>query len=174
MFEHLHARFGTSWFKTPARVKPYPIDPLTGRLAAPDRPGILSEKCLTAPEPIRAADYDGSGRLRLAPEYGPWLESPQNTLGNLAIVAEAGAVLRITQPKPGTVYYLDGDLPLDSQCIPLRAEADSAVRWECASLQLRMSDTGQQAQFSEGRHRIVARAPATGQEASTWIEVKHW
>ena len=170
IFAHLHARFGTSWFEPPAQISTHTIDPLTGRLAA--RGGVL-EKCLHAPEPARAVDYD-AGRVRLSAVYSEWLASPQNTLGNLVTSAVSSPEMRILQPAPGSIYYLDGDLAPESQCIPLRADARGSVEWSCASLPLKITDASQRAEIREGRHTIFARELATGREVATWIDVKRW
>ena len=171
IFEHLHSRFGTKWFEPPAQIAMHEVDPLTGRLAT--HGGIL-EKCLRAPEPAHADDYDDAGRVRLPALYAEWLASPQNSLGNLVASAGSSPQIRILQPAPGSIYYLDGDLAPESQCIPLRAEARGKVEWSCDSLPLKASDSGLRAQIREGRHTILARETATGREVTTWIDVKRW
>ena len=171
IFEHLHARYGTTWFEPPAQIVRHEVDPLTGRLAT--RGGIL-EKCLHAPEPARDDDYDDAGRVRLPAVYAEWLASPQNSLGNLVARADSATGTRILQPAPGSIYYLDGDLAPESQCIPLRAEAPGRIEWSCDSLPLKSGDAGPRAQIREGRHTILAREMTTGSEAATWIEVKRW
>ena len=171
IFQHLHARFGTTWFERPAQIATHEIDPLTGRLAPHDG---VSEKCLHAPEPARADDYDGAGRVRLPAIYAEWLAGPQNSLGNLVTSAGSAPDMRILQPAPGSIYYLDGDLTPESQCIPLRAEARGKIEWSCDSLPLKTGDSGLRAQIREGRHTILARETATGREVTTWIDVKRW
>ena len=174
IFEHLHTRFGTTWFERPAQIAMHEIDPLTGRLAPPGARGGVSEKCLHAPEPARVEDYDDAGRVRLPGVYAEWLAGPRNSLGNLAASADSPQEMRIVQPAPGSIYYLDGDLAPESQCIPLRAEARGKVEWSCDSLPLKTGDSGLRAQIREGRHTILARETATGREVTTWIEVKRW
>ncbi|MCX6875615.1 MAG: penicillin-binding protein 1C [Verrucomicrobia bacterium] len=174
LIEHLHARFGTSWFAQPPQVDTFKTDPLTGRLAPADRRGTIDEKCLQPPEPARPDDYDATSRVRLPAEYGPWLASSQNSLGTLVTLATSAPELRIIQPAPGSIYYLDGDLPPDSQWIPLRAEAGGEVSWSCASLPIKTTAAGPRMQIREGRHVILAADAATGVQASTWIEVKPW
>ena len=78
----------------------------------------VSEKCLHPPEAARAEDYDIQGRVRLPGVYAKWLASPQNSLGDLVASADASMEMRILQPAPGSIYYLDGDLAPESQCIP--------------------------------------------------------
>jgi penicillin-binding protein 1C len=174
LVEHLHTRFGTSWFAPPPQVNTFKTDPLTGRLAPADRRGGIDEKCLRPPAAARPDDYDTADRVRLPAEYGPWLASSQNNLGTLVTLATTAPELRIIQPAPGSVYYLDGDLPQDSQWIPLRAEAGGEVRWSCATLPFKTNAAGPRMQIREGRHVIHASDAATGAQASTWIEVKPW
>ena len=172
--EHLHARGATSWFAQPPQVATFKIDSLTGRVAPAGRPGGIDEKCLRPPEAARPDDYDAAGRVCLAAEYAPWLASSQNSLGSLVTLATSAPQLRILQPAAGTIYYLDGDLPPDSQWIPLRAEAGGEVRWSCASLPLKTSATAPRMLIREGRHVILAADAATGAQATTWIDVKPW
>jgi len=172
IFEHLHGRHGTTWFDHPARIASFRIDPLTGRLS--ERSGSVTEQCLHSPEPAHADDYDTAGRVRLPMEYTDWLASSQNTLGDLVFAASSAPELRIVQPEVGSTYYVDGDLPTDSQWIPLRAEAGGEVRWSCESLPVESAGSGLRAQIREGRHVITARDSATGREAATWIDVKRW
>jgi len=174
LMEHLHTRFGSSWFAQPPNAATFKIDPLTGRLAPADRLGSLDEKCLQPPESARPDDYDALGRVRLPAEYGPWLASTQNNLGNLVTLATSAPELRILQPAPGSIYYLDADLPPDSQWIPLRAEAQGEVQWSCDSLSYKTSATGPAMLIREGRHVILATDAATGRQSTTWIEVKAW
>jgi penicillin-binding protein 1C len=168
IFEHLHARFGTTWYEQPAGIATYRVDPLTGRLS--ERPHSVLEKCRRSPDPARAEDYDSAGRVRLSPDYADWLASTQNHLGDLAVSAGTAPALRIVQPEPGSIYYLDGDVPAESQWIALRAEAPGAVQWSSESLPC----AGTRAQIREGWHTIIARDSATGREAETWIDVKPW
>lgn len=169
--EHLHTRFGTSWFEAPVRITSHEIDPLTGRLAA--HGGIFS-KCLHDPEPTRAEDYDETGRVKLPAVYNEWLASSQNSLGNLVTTADAAEGLRIVEPAPGSVFFVDGDISPESQCIPLRAEARGKIEWSCESLPLKSGDAGLRAEIREGHHMILAREVATGREMTTWIDVKRW
>ena len=172
--EHLHTRFGSSWFAQPPQVASFRIDPLTGRLAPAERGGGIAENCLQSPEAALPDDYDASGRVRLPAEYGPWIASSDNSLGSLVTLANSAPELRILQPAPGSVYYLDADLPPDSQWIPLRAAAGGEVRWSCASLPFKTSAGGPRMLIREGRHVILAADAASGQQARTWIEVKPW
>ena len=174
ILDHLHAQFGTTWFAPSAQITTHEIDPLTGRLARSGTRGGVLEKCLRAPESARAEDYDDTGRVRLPTAYAEWLAGPQNSLGDLVASAGFLADLRILQPAAGSIYYIDGDLAPESQCIPLRAEARGKIEWSCDSLPLKSGDSGQRAQILEGRHTILARESDSGREVTTWIDVKRW
>ena len=168
IFEHLHRTAGTTWFATPPDIRSYAVHPLTGHEVSPDRPGAVVEKFLRPPAPERPSDYDTAGAVRLPPEYFPWLASAQNSLGTLVTADPEPHAPRILQPPPGATYFLDPDLPLHSQWIPLRAASGSAVAWSSDSLLI----DGNRAQLRAGHHVITARASPQAEPLTTWIEVK--
>ena len=168
IFQHLRRTAGTTWFATPPDIHSYAVHPLTGRQVSPDRPGAVMEKFLRPPEAERATDYDATGAVRLPPEYFPWLVSPQNSLGTLITADPGQHAARILQPPPGATYFLDPDIPLASQWIPLRAESGTGVAWSSDSLPI---ENGR-AQLRAGRHVITARLGEDGAPMTTWIEVK--
>ncbi len=174
IMNRLRDRHGVTWFEPPGDFLTCVVDPLTGRRVPPDRPGAVAEVCLYEPEPSAPEDYDGSGKVRLPVEYAEWLAGPQNSLGDLAVCAGSPPTLQILQPADGTVYYLDSDLPEDSQCIPLRAAAAGNIHWECPTLHSWKEPQGHLARLAEGRHRITARDEASGAAVSVAIEVKPW
>ena len=168
IFEHLHRTAGTTWFATPPDIRSHAVHPLTGHEVSPDRPGAVVEKFLRPPEPERPADYDATGAVRLPPEYFPWLASAQNSLGSLAAADPEPHAPRILQPPTGATYFLDPDLPLHSQWIPLRAASASPVAWSSDTLTI----DGHRAQLRAGRHTITARPSPSAAALTTWIEVK--
>jgi penicillin-binding protein 1C len=172
VFTHLHEQRGTSWFAMPKGIESYVIHPLTGRRPADGQPGGFREKCLWPPEPARASDFDAQGRVVLPPAYAAWLASPQNNLGDLAARAAPAPALRILQPTPGTVYYLDPDLPAAAQRIALRVESGAPVAWTCGTLPIDASESRTSASLRTGRHVLTARDTATGSTVETWIEVR--
>ncbi|MBI5388025.1 MAG: transglycosylase domain-containing protein [Verrucomicrobia bacterium] len=226
LFEHLHARFGTTWYERPANIVERPVNPLTGRLIARDTSGtahkatprsgvsverrhslametaalccdtamprfIVPTPCLQtveAPQALNSViekflahalpgtespdDYDSAGRVRLAAEYRDWLASGANWLGTAAVAVEPAPTLRIVSPLPGTVFYLDPDLPDSGRRIRLRAEGRGELRWESDSVDCRVELGAAVARLSKGRHRLVVQEPATGARRETWIEVK--
>jgi penicillin-binding protein 1C len=110
--------------------------------------------------------------VRLGPEYRDWLASGDNWLGDLAVLAPAQSSLRIIFPLPGTIFYLDPDLPGQGRRVRLRAEEAENPQWRSDSLQLVRQEDGQVALLTEGRHRITVRDPLTGAQAETWIEAR--
>jgi penicillin-binding protein 1C len=168
--EHLHAEFGSSWYPQPAKVIERSIHPLTGKLAGAERPGLVREKFFgdQLPATESPADYDADGRVRLGPEYREWLSSAQNeSPGEFAPAVCVNVQLRVVSPLPGTVYYLDPDLPA-SDCLSLKSNATGALVWQSRTLQC----DGATARLKEGRHEITLRDPHTGAAAETWIVVK--
>ena len=171
IFKHLHQTRGTTSFERPGGITTHRIHPLTGRLAAKDQPGAIDEKCLWPPKAPRADDFDTKGRVILPNEYAAWLASPQNSLGDLVTCAASATALRILHPQPGTIYYLDPDLPAASQCIRPRAEAPGNIAWSSETLEIECDGQNPGIQLRPGRHILTATNPATNHHAETWIEV---
>jgi penicillin-binding protein 1C len=85
---------------------------------------------------------------------------------------EPGATpLRLESPLPGTTFLVDPDLPSSGR-VPLRACGPGEIRWESDSLEVREADGRTFAIAKEGDHKLIARDPATGRTAETWIRVK--
>jgi penicillin-binding protein 1C len=164
VMEHLHARFGTTWFSTPPGVIECEVHPLTGHRVPG---GGVRERFLAEhlPPVATPADYDAGGRAVLGPEYAAWLASAENSLGGRATPAPEH--LRIIAPMAGTTFVIDPDLPSSGR-VRLVASGAGEVRWESASLEC----SGGVAVAREGEHRIVAIDAATGRRAETWIRVK--
>lgn len=173
VFSHLHDQRGTSWFTPPQGISEHTIHPLTGRSVPANRAGAVTEQCLWPPEAERKEDYDDDGRVILGSAYTSWLVGPQNSLGNLVVAAESTAEeFRVVRPLPGTVYFLDPDLPRASQRIVTIAAGAPHVEWSSDSLPCATSGDQNRVVLREGRHTISARDPATGRTAATWIEVR--
>jgi penicillin-binding protein 1C len=170
MLTHLHARFGTTWNSPPPGIREAFIHPLIGHAVPQDFPGGVTEKCVRMPEASTAADFDNAGRVALPPEYSAWASSPHCRLSGLVSVPAGDRPLQILQPAPGTVYFLDPDLPGDRQQIML--EAARPVEWSGIGLSKLAASKAAKLPLRSGIHTISARDPATGQSASTWIEVK--
>ena len=178
IFEFLHERHGTGDFTPPANVVRALIDPLTGRTPHSAASG-QSEVFLHGqrPAPAQPDDHDSDGTVRLPLLYRDWFHSADNRLSHRVQLANTSAVgmtgaarLRILTPQPGSVYFLDPDLPAESQRI--RLNASDAAAWSYPTLKVEMRPTGFQAFLSVGRHHLRA-VDATGSlSAETWIDVR--
>lgn len=171
----LHDQRGTSWYVPPSGLTTHLVHPLTGkRLPPPDARGVR-EVFLPPhePEPEQPSDYDPAGRVRLPAEYAEWFRSAPAHLAASAVVdTTVAGPLRVLSPLPGTVFYLDPDLPPASQVVALRAEGGGDVQWNCDTLTLRQTNGVAGAFLAPGRHTLRLLDPATRAEASTWIEVR--
>jgi len=184
LIEHLHQQYGTSWYPAPTNVVQCWIHPVTGKRRSSETstqpgPDAISEKFLASnpPPPESPADYaptQGSGLrhlVRLGSEYRDWLASSDNWLGNRAVLVPMQTSPRILFPPPGTVVYLDPDLPQQGRLVGLRAEGSENLQWQSATLPIALEGGRQVALLTEGRHRIAVRDPLTGAMADTWLEV---
>jgi penicillin-binding protein 1C len=170
IFDYLHDTRGTAWFAKPEDIRDGWIHPLTGHAVAPETPGAVREIFASAPPDEEPGDYDAQGRVVLGEEYRDWLADKQNGLGELVTRGTRPGGFRIVVPAPGSVYYLDPDLPAQSQTLTLSADAAEAVRWQSETLGLRVDAGKTCAQLSEGTHRITGRCG--DRSASTWIVVR--
>lgn len=171
IMDHLHATHGTTWFARPSGVREGWINALTGHAVAAQTPGAVREIFAHTPQPQTDSDHDAKGRVILAAEYREWLDGPQNGLGDLASCAvdNADAAVRILSPAPGTVYYVDPDLPLEAQRIALQASSVSGTNWSSGTLPIEHEAGRSTALLREGRHEISVHAGSY--VASTWITV---
>jgi penicillin-binding protein 1C len=167
IMEHLHARFGTSWYAQPPNIVSCAVHPLTGKRLSSPRPEMRMEKFLAEQLPPMETpdDYDAHGVVKLPAVYSEWLASADNTLRRRA--GSTIGTLQITAPKPGTVFVIDPDLPA-SRRARLTATGGSEVRWSCDTL----SCDGTEVVLAEGKHKLIATDATTGATAETWIQVK--
>ncbi len=173
IFTHLRERRGTSWYAAPAEVVERTIHPITGKLIADDRRDGVREKFLARalPPMESAVDYDPAARVKLPAEYAPWLVSRDNWLGDRAVLADLPAAeLRLLSPLPGSVFYLDPDLPPSGQRLPLRI-AGGAARWESSTLRIENESSGSFVRLSLGRHTVRVTG-SDGRAQETWFEVR--
>jgi penicillin-binding protein 1C len=172
VFDHLHARFGTTWFARPAEIVERDVHPTTGKLLAQLRADAVREKFIAGNLPAleSPSDYEASGRVILGPEYAEWSGSAENGLAERIAVRAVPEKLRVLTPLPGMTFLVDPDLPSSAR-VPLRASG-GAVRWECDSLEVRSSGERVFVDAREGEHRLVARDLSSGATAETWIRVK--
>ncbi|MBV8482762.1 MAG: penicillin-binding protein 1C [Verrucomicrobia bacterium] len=170
----LQDRYGTTWYHEPSGIEHCYIDPLTGHRVASDQPRAVQEIYAFAPESARPADYDSGGRVRLPEEYRAWVESDQNTLGDLLAGNRQVKHLRILEPAAGALYYFDRDLPANDQRLLLRAESTGQVEWSSPTLDIHSQGSQASIGLKEGRHEIAARDTLTGETGKIWIEVEPW
>jgi penicillin-binding protein 1C len=182
LIEHLHQCYGTSWYAAPANVVECWVHPLTGKrldqLTAQQSPDAVKEKFLAANLPLleSPADYETTGishqpAVRLGNEYRDWLASGDNWLGDRAVLTSSRGSLRILFPLPGTILYLDPDLPQQGRRIRLRADGPDDLQWRSDSLQIAQEGDRRIALLIAGRHQLTVRDPRTGTQANTWLEV---
>jgi hypothetical protein len=60
------------------------------------------------------------------------------------------------------------------QRLALRAESTDPIEWSCQTLDCQTEGNRATVGLQEGRHQILARDTATGETATTWIEVEQW
>jgi penicillin-binding protein 1C len=173
VFEHLHTKFGTTWFATPPGIVERRVHPLTGHLVTDARADGVTEKLFRdrLPPAESADDYDANGRVKLGAEYRAWSESNAAASAADATVADAVPELRLLTPLPGTTFLLDPDLPSSAR-VPLAAEGVGQVTWQSDSVECRVIDGKPMALVREGEHRLTVRDAATGRTVETWIRVK--
>ncbi len=195
IFQHLHMRYGVSWYQTPPDVSRLIVHPVTGHLLPSKQASIdqvqslpntkgrsgVSEYFLPGQMPRResSSDYDAKGRIRLGPEYAAWLSDErtwnrehfswdQNSDSVQSMASPRS--LRILSPTPGLIFYLDPDLPVESQRIALRAS--TVCDWESATLLIEPTRHGPQLGLVPGQHQVHATDPVTGEHAVVSVEVR--
>jgi penicillin-binding protein 1C len=174
IFEHLHARYGTSWYERPAAIVEREVHSLTGKLLAKPHADSIRERFVRDHLPPMESpdDYDAVGKVKLGPEYQAWLASAENSLPTRATSDAGQTALRVIAPVPGTTFIVDPDVPT-SEHVPLVASGAERLVWESATLRCGQEADGRPCAFAaEGEHRITVRDPATGARAETWIRVK--
>lgn len=159
---HLRKEFGTTWYPRPDSIEEHTIHSVTGNK---DARGI-HEWFLKESPPNRFKEDHGH-KIQLDSEYTEWLASPDNWLGDHAILNAAGAArARLLSPLPGTVFYIDPDLPATSRNIRLKLDCNEPVQWTSPTLEC----DGFHARLKPGRHQLVATV--NGQRLETWIDVE--
>ncbi len=172
LFDYLHHQCGTSWYARPADIVERGINPLTGKLSS--QPDAVSDRFMAQvlPPANGPGDYDDAGRVILGPEYREWLAGSDNWLGGRAVLRDTARSLRVTFPLPGTILFLDPDLPDHGRLLYLSAEGAEAAEWSSDSLECRQQGGRSLALLALGRHELTVRDPGTGATRQTWIEVK--
>jgi penicillin-binding protein 1C len=196
LIEHLHSRYGTSWYSVPTNTVECWVHAITGKrlqqaLLGPNLDAVKEKFVAPNVPPLESpGDYaDAAPRnhdsefahkpvrsnprrpVLLGSEYREWLASSDNWLSDRAVLACEQNALRIVFPLPGTTVYLDPDLPQQGRLLYLRADGPDHLEWHSDSLRLSHERDREVALLTEGRHQIIVRDPATGQSAQTWINV---
>jgi penicillin-binding protein 1C len=169
VMDHLHNRFGTSWYATPPNVVESIIDPATGKLVTSRRADLLRETFLeeNVPPLESSGDYDAAGRTILAPVYSEWLAGTGHSLEGRFVIENEPGKLQIVAPVPGTTFVIDPDLP-GSRRAKLSVQGSIGIDWTSESLDCANGES----MLTEGEHRLVAVDRNTGARAETWIRVK--
>lgn len=174
LFEHLHQRYGTTWYEAPANIIECWVHPITGKRLSQTQAAsgseAVREKFLAANLPPVESSV-ALAAVRLGGEYRDWLASGDNWLGNRAVLAPGQSSLRILFPLPGTTIYLDPDLPQQGRRLCMRADGPELVEWQSDSLRVARDGNRQVALLTKGRHEITVRDPLRGNTARTWINV---
>jgi penicillin-binding protein 1C len=179
IFEHLHQRFGTTWYDTPPGIADCWVHPVTGNRLNADSPliqGAIREKFLaTNPPPFESPlDYETQGThpiVRLPCEYAEWLAGSDNWLGTQAVASAPSPSLQIVFPLPGTRIFLDADLPDLGRRLHVRASGSADLDWASDSLDFTHEGDRPIAWLTQGRHQITVRDLRSNTQATTWIEV---
>lgn len=144
---------------------------------APHAAGVV--RAGIAPDFASPTDYDTEGRAFLPRAYAAWLRSGENTLADRVAPAESSAEkaapLKIVSPLPGTVAFLDPDLPGAGQRLALRIEGDVSgekIEWRCETLRIEENAGGAWAILRPGRHEIRAIDARSGAAATTTLAVE--
>ncbi len=175
--EHLHQRFGMSWYPKPSNIVELAIHPVTGKRLSSDTarsanaPLFEEFQAGQLPPAESPADYDDQGRVRLAPEYRDWFASSDNWLFGHAVVTEQNTPLKIVFPLPGTRLFLDPDLPGEGRRIRLQSAGPPGARWSSDTLSCEVVGGQAIAVLQPGHHRLRVRDPHSDLTAETSIEV---
>jgi len=180
LFDHLHERYGATWYAQPTNIVECWIQPISGkRLKEPSSdPAAIKEKFFAdhLPPLDTPDDYEilspSKRAVRLGNEYRDWFASQDNWLGSGAVLREKDHPVRILFPPPGTVVYLDPDLPDQGSRLFLRATGPADIQWHSDSLSLTTVGNREIALLTEGHHQLTARDPVSGAEAETWLDVR--
>jgi penicillin-binding protein 1C len=164
---YLHERFGTSWFRRPTDIVSVKIDRISGKQS---RHGVSEwfEKG-NLPPIETSGDRDTMGRVRLGGGYAEWFAGAANHLRQKVFISPLQpSQIKILSPLPGTVYYLDPDLPPSSRLVRLRITGGKA-KWHSDTLNCLIEGDEPMIELEPGRHRLVVTCGE--RRLNTWIQV---
>jgi len=164
---YLHKRFGTGWFRRPTDIVSAKIDRINGKQS---RQGVNEWFVKGNLPPIETSgDRDMVGRVKLGREYAEWFAGTDNHLRQQVFISSLQPKqIEILSPLPGTVYYLDPDLPPSSRRVRLRITGDKA-KWHSDTLNCLIEGDESMIELKPGRHRLVATCGE--RRLNTWIQV---
>ncbi|MDQ3118015.1 MAG: penicillin-binding transpeptidase domain-containing protein, partial [Verrucomicrobiota bacterium] len=173
IFEHLHAKKGTSWYERPEEILERSVHPLTGKVLAQGDTRGVREKFVRGnlPGPEAREDYDETGKVKLSDEYADWFASAENAIRGRAILAQSPSELRITSPIAGSTYLLDPDIP-SSRRIAVAALGATKMLWQSDSLRIKGPEGAEFAVAAEGDHTIFVTDADTGRRAEVRITIR--
>ncbi len=177
VFLHLKDRHEITWYADLPKTTRTRIDPRTGRRLAPSSPAVRLSRSEVfvgdaLPPAAAATDYEAkTGRAILPPEYGRWVDSGDNWLGDLVTTdaARRYVPLAIESPVDGTTVILDPDVPGGGRLL-LRASPADGVKWMCDTLRLSEEEGNTFVTLKAGSHRIAA--VRAGESARVTLHVK--
>jgi len=185
IWEHLHLDRGTSWYERPHNLVSVAIHPLTGKLISAAEPSVQHTPYPEVLEwlppdslpPVQALkEMDSQGRIAIGPEFKAWLEDEgrhhQKECFISTSIASVSNSLRVFSPLEGVRYFVDPDLPAESQRLQLQASLP--CDWSCDTLQCIRIGGIDVAELQPGRHRLIARHSTTGTTVERWIEVSRY
>ena len=166
---YLHKQYGTSWYKLLCKIESAKVDQYSGMRTPQGKLEYFVRGAAPEVEPISARD--ALGRVFLGSKFANWWRSPMNHLRDrTSLSAVESESIAILSPRPGTVVYLDPDLPSSSMSLPLLATAENAI-WRSDTLDcFRSEHGGFMALLTPGRHKL--QMSVGGRQFGTWIDVE--
>lgn len=185
VMEEVHRATAPTWYVRPENLVEAEIDPMLGKRIAfgtlsnsprhTTREWFRSE-CLPAPATDR--DYDEQGRPKLAPVFAAWLEESTQPLVVVRDQDETATAnpIRIVSPMPGTVAYLDADLPGGGRRFPLKTDGEgkASVEWSSETLQVEFDPKSGRAWLilEPGSHEVSVTSVESGLVSRSRISVE--
>ena len=187
---HLHPDKTTKWFAKPDGIVEKKIDLLNGLEVnpalpfTPQRTGKEFFRKTRVPRLGEKEDYSSDGKTLLPLIYNTWWREKGASLESFAAISVSdrlnedpdALLFRIVSPLPGTVAFLDPDLPSRGQRFPLRIAGTGSeeIEWACESLDIVSRADRNWVVLEPGHHEISATDRATGRVVKTTIAVEEF
>ena len=102
---------------------------LSGLRPAAESPRTVKEWFLAGTEPGKpAAQYFDEGQIVLPETYASWCRSESNFLG--ATTRTNPELLEIVNPKDGSTFSIDNDLPATQQALVFKTALSETIQWK--------------------------------------------